>query len=299
MIGLWFACGSPVPQDLARAEPPRRGRGQRAAEVLDLVQVGPDARGEPRSYWVHVPEGAAGPLPALFLFHGGQGHDGKDMARYWKDQLDQGMILVFPNGQLTDPGVGGWVAERGDRHQVENVLRIVDRVVREHGADPDRLYAAGFSGGAEMVDQLACHAPTTFRAFGHVGRTLLQDVLDDCPDPTDRPQMVMQGLSDPSAPPEGKRDVDGARWRQVPSSQAWAFWLKAAGCGGEPTVRALPDQGDRAEIEVRTWTGCARAPGMRYVSMAGVGHVWPDGVEVRDIRATDAFLDFFREFGGL
>lgn len=294
MVWLTLACSDP---STLEANASRHARRPAQDRPMELVQVGRDGRGEERSFYVHVPEGP-GPKPAVFVFHGGTGSDARDVARYWMDQLDKGMILVFPNGQLRDRSVGGFYAESTERHQVQNVMRIVDQVVRDYGADPNRLYAAGFSGGAEMVDQLACYAPTTFRAYGHLGRTMLKDWYEACPDGTDRPQIMMLGTADDRAPIGGKRDTDGS-WRQPPASEVWDFWMKRAGCAGEPRVETLPDRGDRAEIEVKTWTSCSRAAGMRFVTMKGVGHTWPDGTEVKDIRATDAFLSFFREFGGL
>ncbi|MEQ1568372.1 MAG: hypothetical protein ABMA64_22235 [Myxococcota bacterium] len=317
VVSGWLACArDPAPAPELAPEPvaPRAvGSIGEAAEgdAIDGLKryvVGRDARGEERSFWAHVPAGATGPLPAVFVFHGGKGSTGLNIARFWTDQFDRGMVLVFPNGQLSDRSVGGWETDDGgDTWQVDNIRRLVDEVVSDLGVDPNRLYAVGFSSGGHIVNQLACQMPTTFRGYGRIGRVLLASTMRACKTPTERPQMMILGTRDDSARWDGKRGPDGQIHEQ-PVDVAWPFWLSAAGCPERPSATStLPDRGDRVSVDVRDWGPCRSASAFRFVRITGADHQWPTGgrmpspgvVPVRDLDATEAFLAFFRETGGL
>src|SRR5262245_32907193 len=73
VLVTWIACRDapasavPATRPPAGAEHPRRRRGVSGERPMDLVSIGPDAHGEPRSYYVHVPDADEDPLPAVFL----------------------------------------------------------------------------------------------------------------------------------------------------------------------------------------------------------------------------------------
>jgi polyhydroxybutyrate depolymerase len=289
MVLFWIlACSSPF------AQPAPEPGG------LELVEIGADARGEPRSYWIHVPPDVDSRLPVLFAFHGGRGSNGKAaMAKHWRSTFGRDVILVFPNGQLRDPKTGGW-----DGDQVEVVRAMVDDVRKRFPVDPTHVYAVGFSSGGHIVNLLACRTPDLFAGFGRTGRTLLASTRDACPAPADVPQIMILGTEDQSARDEGKRDPKTGAIHELPAADAWAFWLDRAGCPPTPSrVETLPDRGDRCEVEVRTYAGCRDVAAMQYVHAAGAKHEWSHGGDrdstCRDLDTTEAFLKFFETYAGL
>ena len=284
-----LACSTPF----ARPVAPDAGE-------LKLVEVGADARGEQRSYWIHVPTGASRQLPVVFAFHGGRGSNGKTaMAKHWRSAFGDGVILVFPNGQLRDPKTGGW-----DGDQVDVVRTMVMDVRDRFPADPDHVYAVGLSSGGHIVNLLACRTPDLFAGLGRTGRTLLASTRDACPTPADVPQIMILGSDDQSAREEGKVDPRTGQMHELPAAEAWAFWLERAGCDPTPPhVETLPDKGDRCEVEVRTYRGCRDAAAMQYVHAAGAPHEWSHGgaadSSCRDLDTTETFLEFFETYAGL
>ncbi|HEX7049941.1 MAG TPA: hypothetical protein VF188_06975 [Longimicrobiales bacterium] len=155
--------------------------------------------GYPREYLVYVPPGytftAETPAPVVLMFHGGSGN-GERFLRIsrWKEKADEvGLIAVFPTGlEYFVLDEGRWTT----RWNEFNLLNEVDLEQRPDGypddapwpaddvgfaramlddlvalarADPERLYASGFSNGATFTSRLAIEATDRIAAFAYVG----------------------------------------------------------------------------------------------------------------------------------
>ena len=66
-------------------------------------------------------------------------------------------IYVFPSGS----GDAAW----WHAHQVENILRVVDRVKRRYNVDESRIYLTGISDGGTGIYYMAMRDPTVWSAF--------------------------------------------------------------------------------------------------------------------------------------
>ena len=147
-----------------------------------------------RSYDVYVPPTPRRALlPAIIVFHGG-GQDIHEIEERWGinpaipvPALVANYMLIFAE---TDPTLNDeWVHySRDDSRFPEHDLLFVDTLVNEItttayntgdpniptvSADPNLLYAAGFSNGAGMVWQIANSSRVTlFRGFAAVGKAL-------------------------------------------------------------------------------------------------------------------------------
>jgi len=66
-------------------------------------------------------------------------------------------IYVYPSGSAN---AAWW-----HTHQVENILRVVDRVKRRYNIDESRIYLTGISDGGTGVYYMAMRAPTVWSAF--------------------------------------------------------------------------------------------------------------------------------------
>ena len=147
-----------------------------------------------RTYHVHVPDTPPRALvPAIIVFHGG-GQDATTIARRWGIDPPTPVpaaladyLLVFPEA---DRGLGDeWVhLQPGDGHFPTYDLDFVEALLAELttrlyptgsaavpdvSADPDHVYAAGFSNGGGMVWQLMnSDLVSAFRGFAAVGKAL-------------------------------------------------------------------------------------------------------------------------------
>ena len=207
------------------------------------------------SYHILVPKGGATAGVVMHL-HGavatGKRALRSDLA---KEALKRGYALIAPNGEHPDGRFrNNWaVRARGSSFARDDIafLRSVLRDVRErHNISTDRLLLTGFSRGASMVWDIACHAPDMATAFAPVAGAFWTELPEGCDQPIDLFQT--HGWTDKIVPLEG---------RVIPNSvlvqgDVWAslFLLRELnGCSARQPERSVVD-GDRWW---RHWTDCA------------------------------------------
>jgi poly(3-hydroxybutyrate) depolymerase len=157
--------------------------------------------GHPRRFIVYVPRQrpVTGPLrPVVFMFHGSSGN-GAQFLRHsgWREQADEtGLVAVFPTGlryRVLDSGRrstkwnGFDLAEEVDpeekpRGYPEDApwpaddVGFTGAIVRDLGArlpiDRDRVYASGFSNGAEFAARVAVERSDLLAAAAFSGGAL-------------------------------------------------------------------------------------------------------------------------------
>lgn len=158
--------------------------------ALQTIPVTDNGVTRNRTFLVHFPLAASGPLPAVIAYHGG-GQTAADMAQHW-DSVRELCVVVCPNA-LVPPGSaltqwefvrpGGATVPTLDlafTERILNWLRLSGRV------DMDRVYASGFSSGGNFTWQLTELNRTVnwFRGYAPVSAI---------------PNLSMIALSDPMA----------------------------------------------------------------------------------------------------
>lgn len=275
----------PVPT--SAATPPSAGSGACGTDfppgdTVEWVESG----GNWRSFLLHVPEGysSARPHPVVFSFHGyGRSASAQhDYTGLWRLADRFGFILIEPEGwgspQEWDlagdyyyDGIDDLIFTTDILHQVETQLCV----------DPVRVYATGFSNGAEMASLVGCRLGDVFAAIAPVSGV---EYDGDC---VDRPVPVLsfQGTDDwnvffDDAPP------------------AMAAWAAHNGCGDTQVTTDVS-----ASVSAQEYEGCGAAPVILYV-IEGGGHTWPGaaddagdiggiGFTTHDIDANELMWQFF------
>ena len=121
-------------------------------------------------YRLALPDGAAGPVPALVFMHGGSSTSrAVATSRAMLAELSaRGYALVAPEGQENPPrprkNWGVYDNRAHPRDDISFIAEVLDDAARR-GIDRDRVLLAGFSRGASMVWDIACRAPATARAY--------------------------------------------------------------------------------------------------------------------------------------
>jgi polyhydroxybutyrate depolymerase len=125
--------------------------------------------GVERYYDLYNANGVTGnePVPLVFAFHGAGGtsldaesYGLQDAAEALKDKA----IFVFPQAILYQ-GTIGWDCFNTKTVDMQFVDAIIDDVSATHCVDKSRLFAAGFSWGADMTIELGCFRGDVFRAI--------------------------------------------------------------------------------------------------------------------------------------
>ena len=267
------------------------------------LALGTDRLGEARSAMIHVPERAnlERPQSAVIVLHGGKNNSARNIMDEWRNHLDRGFILLFPNGQRKDPSSGAWLAEGSDRTHVDVIGEARRVLLEDYNVAPDRLFVAGLSSGAHLTYQLSCLQPDWFAGYAVVNHYLKASTQSVCSS-TGAPMLMMYGTDDESAgwgprnDPNGKLHVIGAEATR-------AFFEDRNGCSPNGARTALPDRsGDRTQVFRQTYS-CTKAS-LEYFEMEGGGHSWPGGSKkraknhCRDVDGADLILDFFRRVRG-
>jgi predicted esterase len=87
------------------------------------------------------------------------------MLSLWKDAAERhGFLLVAPNSRHR---------MRWSRKDAENVQSILGAVIGDYAVDLSRVYATGFSSGANFTYRVLLQNPGIFRAIGPFGGRLL------------------------------------------------------------------------------------------------------------------------------
>jgi polyhydroxybutyrate depolymerase len=165
-------------------------------------------------------------------------------------------------------------AEAGEASpDVAYVSGLIDRLVDQYAADPDRVYVGGFSMGAVLTDRIGCQVADRVRAIVVVGGSPWHSECDPA-----RPvsALIIHGVSDQTMPVEEAATL-AERWRAVDH------------CSGEPAQTAVG-----ANALALTSPDCADGSRVEFVTVEGQGHVW-----FRTPDATQLALDFLRSIGGL
>ncbi len=256
--------------------------------------------------------------PALVIaLHGsmGTGKQARETFGYDFDRLadEHGLIAVYPQGyegHWNDCKVKGpYSAKRENIDDVGFLHALVDRLVKDHNADPARVYVTGISNGGSMTLCLALKTPDFARAYAAVVASVpTPDNMVGTPANQPVSVMLMNGTDDPINPWQGG---DVVLWPvlqnrgPVLSAQASIdYFRKLAGLEGAPQVTRFPDldPGDGSATERSLWA----APGKRSIALytiQGGGHSVPHpemhgfrllGNSNRDIHAANEIWDFFQ-----
>ena len=227
-----------------------------------------------------------GPLAVVVLLHGAGGTAALALGNTgWAALADrEGVLLACPEGTRPDPaappmfrqnpqawndGSGRGHTARAGIDDVGFLDALLTDLIREHRADPARIYLVGFSNGgslafragAELADRVAAIGPVA----GHCWVT---------PDPGPRPvpALMLFGAQDILNPPDGGEVK--TPWGHVeyhpPIRESFDRWRAFNGCAGAPLDLSNPEG-------VREWsaTGCAPGGEVRCLIIEDLGHHWP------------------------
>lgn len=251
-----------------------------AGDSIETVEIG----ALPRTYRLHVPPTyrLRRATPVVLNFHGSNRTAAaqEEYSGLWRVADRAGFILIGPESPWGEWDIGGWEAG-GDADDLAYVQAILAQVSARLCIDPARIYATGFSNGAEMASLVGCRMADVFAAIAPVAGV---EFDEDC---GERPMPVLsfQGTEDynvffEDAPP------------------AMADWAEHNGCGAAISVKPIS-----ASVRREAYDGCGTADVVLYI-IEGGGHTWPGaaddaggvggiGFTTHDIDANDLIWQFF------
>jgi polyhydroxybutyrate depolymerase len=282
--------GSPDPAALASC--PRAGLSA-GTHRIELVH-----EGKRRSYLVHVPAEARGPLPVVVSLHG-RGSNA------WQQELVTGMsrladidgfMVVYPES-LDGTWNGGTCCSASPRDDVDFVRKVLEDVERRRCVDARRVYVTGISNGGYMTYRLISEAPELFAAAAPVAAHLglaggdapaFEKFSVEAADPV--PILHFHGTADERVAYDRTPGVNGDPNTGAPDTVA--YFAERYQCDAEPV--ATKDGGF-------VYRGCKQGAEVELYPLEGGGHCWPGnpvcwgyGKPMPEMNATQKMWDFFR-----
>ena len=279
-------------------------------------------QGVERHYYLQNTEAAAtAPVPLVVSLHGYRRPDQalaerENLSVIASDPLGrlagrEGFIVAYPHAWL-----GKWNQFAGlDNTQLEDgrpvddvgfISRLIELLVDQGLADPERVYLTGFSDGAIMSYKLLCTAGAPFAAAAPVAGTMYQKHRDTCAATLPIPLLVIAGTDDRSLPYDGWIFPTG---REISIPETMEHFRLLHGCSGQKSDLLYdrdPDDGSRV-LEV-VWTGCTIEHAVKLLRVEGGGHnapsfeplpeAWRDwaGTHNRDVESAEEIWAFLRQF---
>lgn len=291
-----------------RPKPPA-SRGKIVSRDLDV-----DSR--TRTTLIYVPPSLPRGAPLVLALHGSESEPAhmRDATGYELERLaDQhGFAVAYP------AGIGGawndcrrvapFEAKRLNIDDVGFLKGVIDMMHISHGIARDRVYALGFSNGAQMVFRMMLCAPDALAGAATFGGNLPEDANMMCPKegPTP-PIMLVSGTADPIVPfGGGDASLFGLASRGIVLSAEETFATFAGLNGLDPadaTTETLPHRhaDDPTRVHVRAIAKGGR-PYVVLYTVDGGGHVVPQpkvpmprmlGAVTGDLNGPAAAIDFF------
>jgi phospholipase/carboxylesterase len=145
--------------------------------------------------------------PTLLLLHG-TGGDENDLLPLGR-MLDGRAALLSPRGKVLENGMPrffrrlsmGVFDEEDLVNRTHELASFVEEAASEYGLDPKRLFAVGFSNGANIAASLLLLHPDLL-AGAVLLRAMTPFELETLPDLSDTPVYLAAGRSDQMIPPE-------------------------------------------------------------------------------------------------
>jgi poly(3-hydroxybutyrate) depolymerase/enterochelin esterase-like enzyme len=224
--------------------------------------------------------------PAVIVLHGGMGSAAVMQANSGFDPVakEKGFMVVYAEG--TDFGGGrhawntGYLMRRmvQDADDIAYFDQLIDRLIDEHGADPNRIYMTGGSNGGMMTYVYAVRRSYKLAAIAPVVASMFS--LDTKP-ATSLPILIINGQKDEEVPIEGgmSRNPIVRRAQQAPFQaieEVAKFWISNNKSQLEPSVSV------DGTVTTKRYEATEGGAVTEVVIDSAGGHGWPGARTRRD-----------------
>jgi poly(3-hydroxybutyrate) depolymerase len=244
--------------------------------------------------------------PTVIALHGGMGTAERMRSGSGFDAVARanGFMVVYAEG--TDFGAGrhAWNTGHLLRRQVRDADDIayfdtlIDTLLRDHGADPTRIYMTGASNGGMMTYVYAVERAERLAAIAPVVASMF--TFDKTPS-VPLPALIINGAKDDEVPIEGGMSknplVSGAQSTPYkPLTEVVAFWVRAN--------KSKPVATNRVSGTVTTSTYAAGDGGAvtEFIVDSAGGHGWPgtrarrgENAPIASFKGAERVWEFFKD----
>ncbi|MFM7563404.1 MAG: alpha/beta hydrolase-fold protein, partial [Planctomycetota bacterium] len=217
--------------------------------------------------------------PAVLALHGGQGSAEIMRANSRFDSVAKanGLMVVYPEGTEFGEGRHAWNTGYLLRRQVRDADDIayldtlIDKLIKEHGADPSRIYMTGGSNGGMMTYVYAVARPERLAAVAPVVASMFSfETKPSVP----LPILIINGAKDEEVPLEGGMSGNPLVSRAQdapykPLKEVVQFWVEANKSAAEPKVTT------KGTLTTTSYAASSSGAATEFIVDSAGGHGWP------------------------
>jgi polyhydroxybutyrate depolymerase len=269
--------------------------GSAAAQLMNKTV---DVDGVTRQYLMYLPSGYDGAtdLPVMIIYHGGDMTSAEMLGLVDMRPLANAddVILTYPQGL---PELGGgpiWNSEGPFSNGVDDIgftAAMIDDMDAQFAVDTTRVYACGYSNGANMAWEVGCLLSDRIAAVGPVAGSLWQWTQDMCSQTRPVPVLSIHGTQDFYNPYGGNAFSVGL-------IEASEDYVANANCDPAPTVVNVPNTvpGDGSTATHFTWSDGDQCVEVEHYRINNGGHDWPGVFGNMDIDSSQLIWDFCLQY---
>ena len=265
------------------------------ARAAETVRYTMKYKGEVRTYWLYVPEGAGPATPLVLVLHG----YGGSAEGYCPAMLEvaerEGFAVCYPQGEKDAKGKTGWnvgydVQQGLERDDVGFVKALVKHLRGKHRIGKDNVFMSGMSNGGEMTYFMAYRYPDLFRAYATIAGLTMQWAYKEWKAKKPVPLMEVHGTADKTSMWEGDPADTGGWGAYIAVPAAVGYWAAQARCTHEETV-TLPQKGEHPVV-LHRYLGGDDGIEVRLYEVQGAKHSW----HLADMDTCEEMWRFFRQY---
>lgn len=254
---------------------------------------------EEREYYVYVPDALKGKTdrPAIIAFHGyksdAKGFRWLISPDKWADK--HGYVMIYPNAVDKSWNAGKGMGRQNTTSDDDRfAAELPSLIIQRHAIAKDRIYAMGFSNGAQVVAKLLCHHSVQIAGAAMVAQSMNED---NCRPAYKVPVVIMHGMQDPAAPYKG-----GGKFNLNSHQQSLDFFKNWYEIKAEKkTIKSDKTFkcSEFKEDDKTSVVGC---------TLYNDGHQWPGsrdflvkqlGTTNKSLSANDFIMRFFKKYQGI
>ena len=265
------------------------------ARAAETVRYTMKYKGEVRTYWLYVPEGAGPATPLVLVLHG----YGGNAEGYCPSMLEvaerERFAVCYPQGEKDAKGKTGWnvgydVQQGLERDDVGFVKALVKHLRKAHRIGKDNVFMSGMSNGGEMTYFMAYKYPDLFRAYATIAGLTMQWAYKEWKAKKPVPLMEVHGTADKTSMWEGDPTDTGGWGAYIAVPAAVGYWAAQARCTHEETT-TLPQKGEHPVV-LHRYLGGDDGIEVRLYEVQGAKHSW----HLADMDTCEEMWAFFRQY---
>lgn len=254
-------------------------------------------KGKKREYYIYLPKGAdlTKKYPAVVTFHGfeSDANGVKWLLQPEKKAEAFKYIMIFPNALNKSWNVGKGLGSKNKNADDKAFLAtLLNTLPARHPINKKKIYAMGFSNGAQMASLAYCDFGDKIAAVGIVAHSMN---ISSCQPKYKTPVTLFQGTSDKYVPFNG-----GGKYGIRSYKNSLNFFVKANGVGG-----IVDKVINKKTVNCQRYQNLNKTSKVIGCSLIGTGHSWPGARKFKpevfgkantEINATDFLFNFFKQY---